>query len=100
MTFSAMRESSTSSYSLKDTRNNIFSKLTRYLFKKRLFVPTYRYCIIALLSQASGLVDKRNGGSFQCDNGFISLVENDLSCNMGTKDPSSFQTGYSNWQLR
>ena len=94
-----MRESSTSSYSLKDTRNNIFSKLTRYLFKKRLFVP-FLHTDKALLSQASGLVDKINGGSFQCDNGFISLVEDDFSCNMGTKDPASFQTGYSNWPLR
>ena len=41
-----------------------------------------------------------NGVLFQCVNGSISLMEDDLSCPHSTKNPNSFQTGYSDWPLR
>ena len=41
-----------------------------------------------------------NGVLFQCVNGSISLMEDDLSCPHSTKNPNSFRTGYSDWPLR
>ena len=82
---------------IKTHEKQQFFKVNKvFIQQETFFVNTYTDITL----QEAGSVDRQNGGSFQCVNGFISLVGGGLSCNISTKDPSSFQTGYLDWPLR